>query len=358
MTVQSVENQPVSAAVNDFDFRATMRRTLAEFPALNKTTIFLNTETPRESYGHWKAKLLSTVYGQGSRNSQYLQTAAENDSSYAFQPEFPSPIKTLVFKPNDAMHKTMGQTVPEAQVSRFVFNHELGHLTVSDAHGAWHDGKPYPENAADSFATIKHLQENKDDILLPLVNSWARAYRFVAASNATHMTSFSTEALLAMRHAVDFGGMEGKTLTDFAAAHAKSHSPDPFNIDETMYIFGPYRGWNKLYPLTEETSAQLISLAETALKTDNAFAFHVGLTLFRPFLHPAGVEINGVTFKIDEDQRADMEARFEAKAASYGIPSLIRSWKENVDNLCARQSGEGHDATPAAQQKPLRLSLS
>jgi hypothetical protein len=53
-----------------------------------------------------------------------------------------------------------------------------------------------------------------------------------------------------------------------------------------------------------------------------------------------------------------MEARFEAKAAAYGIPSLIRSWKENVDNLCARQSGEGHDATPAAQQKPLRLSIS
>lgn len=357
MALPTAEKAQKTDAENPFDFPAAVRRTLAEFPTLQKSAIFLNTATPQQSYGHWKAKLKATVYGQSARNSRYIHQAQADDSSYAFQPEFANPFRTLVFKPDDGMHQSLGQTMPKEQVSRFVFNHELGHLTVPEAHGGWHDGKPYPENAADSFATLKHLQENKDDVLLPLVNSWARAYRFVAASNATHMTSFSTEALLAMRHALNLDGLQGKALTDFAAEHAAKYSPDQYNIDETMYVYGPYRGWNKLYPLTEDTSAKLLSLAETALKTENAFAFHVGLTLFRPFLHPAGAEVNGITIKLDEDKRADMEARFEAKAQRLGIPSLIRTWKDNVDSYCAIKSGM--DKTlPAAQQRPLKLTIS
>lgn len=357
MAVAGTENQIATHAGNSFDFPAAVQRTLAEFPALNKSAIFLNTDTPRESYGHWKAKLKGALYGQSARNSRFITQAHAADSSYAFQPEFANPMKTLVFKPNDGMHQTLGQTVPQEQVSRFVFNHELGHLTVPHAHGGWHAGKPYPENAADSFATIKHLQESPHELLLPMVNSWARAYRFVAASNATHMTSFSTEALIAARHSESFGALQGKALTDYAAAHAEKHSPDQYNIDETMYIYGPYRGWNKLYPLTADTADKLVSLAETALKTENVFAFQVGLTIFRPFLHPAGVEINGITFKLDEDKRADLETRFEAKAQTLGMPSLIREWKENVDALCARPNGTDTSA-PAAQQKPLRLSIS
>lgn len=357
MASSGTGNQASSTQEKEFDFPAAVQRTLAEFPALAASAIFLNTETPKESYGHWKAKLKGSLSGQSARNSRFIRQANAEESSYAFQPDFAHPIKTLVYKPNDAMQRTLGQTVPEAQVSRFVFNHELGHLTVPDAHGSWHDGKPYPENAADSFATIKHLQENPDDLMLPLANSWARAYRFIAASNATHMTSLSTEALIAARHTAGFDNLHGKALTDYAAAHAAQHSPDQYNIDETMYIYGPYRGWHKLYPLTEDTADKLVSLAETALKTDHAFAFQVGLTIFRPFLHPAGVEINGVTFKLDENKRAELETQFEAKAQNLGVPSLIREWKENVDALCARQSG-ADTVTPAVQQKPLRLVIS
>lgn len=357
MTVAGIDNQTAITAQNSFDFKAVVQRALAEFPALNKSAIFLNTDTPRESYGHWKARLKGTLYGQSARNSRFISQANANDSSYAFQPKFDHQLKTLVFKPNDGMHQSLGQTVPQEQVSRFVFNHELGHLTIPHAHGGWHAGKPYPENAADSFAIIKHLQNDKNDLLLPLANSWARAYRFIAASNATHMTSFCTEALIAERHKQGFDKLYGKSLTDYAAAHAEKHSPDQYNIDETIYIYGPYRGWNKLYPLTEETADKLISLAETALKTDNTFAFQVGLTIFRPFLHPTGVEINGIAFKLDEDKRADLEARFEAKAQNLGVASLIREWKENVDALCARQKG-ATAGTPATQQKPLRLVIS
>jgi len=344
------------ASENDFDFRAAVKRALAEFPTLKGFSIFLNAATPQKNYGHWKAKLKATASGQWMHNDRYIAKAHETHSSYAFPPEFLNTITTLVFNPDDGIHETLGQTVPLGQVSRFVFNHELGHLTVPRAFGDPRNGKPYPENAADSFATLKHLQENKDDILLPLANGWARAYRFIATGNATHMSSFTTEALLAMRHALNLDDLHGKTLTDFAAAHAEKHSPEPNNINDIKHIYNRYRGWNALYPITAATSAKIVSLAETALKTENAFAFHVGLTLFRPFLHPAGAEVNGIVLKLDEDKRADMEARFEARAQSLGIPSLIRTWKENVDSYCAHRHGPA-EPVATAQQKPLKLSI-
>ncbi len=338
-----------------FDFKAAVARTTQDFPETQKNTIFLRTDTPRETYGHWKAKLRAALHGHGLIGQKKIQQALADDTSYAFQPQWPSPLQTLVFKPDDLMTQTLAVSVPEHQAQSFVFHHELGHLTVENATGGWQNGKPFPENAADSFATIKHLQENKNDVLLPLVNSWARAYRFVVTSNATHLTSTSTEALVALRDTPEMAGLHGKTLSRFAADHAHQHSPDQENIDEALYVFGPYRGMDKLYPFTEGTASKLSQLAETALATENKFAFQIGLSLFRPFLHPAGAEVNGQHIQLTEGQRADFVKRFEEKSAQLGVQSLIREWCENVDALCTQA---GQDKTALAQmQKPLPLRL-
>jgi hypothetical protein len=339
-----------------FDFKAAVARITQDFPETQKNTVFLRTDTPRETYGHWKAKLRAALHGHGLIGQKKIQQALADDTSYAFQPQWPSPLQTLVFKPDDLMTQTLAVSVPEHQAQSFVFHHELGHLTVENATGGWQNGKPFPENAADSFATIVHLQENKNDVLLPLVNSWARAYRFVVTSNATHLTSTSTEALVALRDTPEIAGLQGKSLSRFAANHAHQHSPDQEKIDDTLYIFGPYRGIDKLYPFTEGTAHKLTQLAETALATENKFAFQIGLSLFRPFLHPAGAEVNGQHIQLAEEQRADFVKRFEEKSAQFGVQSLISDWCENVNTLCAR-AGQKQTA-PAHTKQPLVLKLS
>jgi hypothetical protein len=357
MAAPAGEHPQTSAAGNDFDFPAAVRRSLAEFPRLRSAAVFLNTDTPKKTYGHWQARLRGALMGKSFHNSRYIAQAQETESSSAHQPNFAYPLQTLVFKPDDALHQALAPTLPQAQINRYVFNHELGHLTVPDAYGGWKDGKPYPENAADSFAIVKHLQENKDDVLLPLVASWGRAYRFVVSGCATHLTSPSIEALVAARHAFNLDGLHGKALAGFAADHAAHRSPNQTDIDEARYIYGSYAGMDNLYPLQENTGRRLVALAETALATENAFAFQLGLIVFRPLLHPAGVEINGITFRLQEEQRAELETRFEEKAKNLGIPALIRAWKENADQYCARQSGSA-TRQPAASQPPLKLSIS
>jgi hypothetical protein len=338
-----------------FDFAAATQRVLDSFPSLKSGTVFLNAETPHKVYGHWKARLAASVSGV-ALSRQLAQSAAE-DSSYAFQPQGILNLRSLVYKPDDVFIQTLAATTERKQAQAFAYHHELGHLVVKDAHGAMPKGKPYPENAADGFATLMHLQENKHDILLPLVNSWARAYRFVASGVPVHMTSTSIEAIVA-----DYAAQKkdipvhGAEITQAAADYAHAHAPDDETIDNARYIYGRFRGRGELFPITEDTHQKLTAFAQTALATEDRFAFQVGLSVFRPLLHPAGVEINGVTIRLDEPLRQEMEQKFEAKAAAFGLHSLIAEWRENVDSLCAK-AADPRAPTPAAPAKPLKLAI-
>lgn len=338
-----------------FDFAAATKRTLEAFPKLKSGAVFLNLEAPLKTYGHWKARLAAALSAPAIRR-QVAQAKAE-DSSYAFQPQGVLGLRSLVYKPDDVFIETLATTAVRAQAQAFAFHHELGHLVVKDAHGAMPKGKPYPENAADGFATLMHLQENKHDILLPLVNSWARAYRFVATGVPVHMTSTSIEAIIA-DHLSPEKDMpaKGADIARLAADYAHAQAPDDETIDNARYIYGRFRGRGELFPIGEDTQKKLTAFAKTALETEDRFAFQVGLTVFRPLLHPAGVEINGVTLRLEENARQEMEQKFEAKAAAFGLQSLIAEWQENVDSLCRKSAGAG-GPTPSAPAKPLKLAI-
>lgn len=342
-----------------FDFAAATARVLRDFPHMKSDTVFLNTDTPRETYGHWKAKLAAALTGQGHHSREQIEQSRQHDSSYAFQnSRWGAQLKSLVYKPDDSFSKQLGGTVGTAQAQAYGFHHELGHLVVKDAHGAMPMGKPYPENAADSFATLRHLQDNPDNLLLPMVNSWARAYRFIVSGAQTHMTSTSIEAIVA-DHAGqkrNFAGMDGGALAAAAADYADKNAPDEEAVDRARYeAYGRFKGIGKLYPLTENTKTQLLAFAETALKAESRFAFQAGLSMFRPFLHPAGAEINGVIIRLDDSKREELTQRFEARAERMGVPSLIAEWKENVDAAClpARKA----DSPAPVTSRPLKLSL-
>jgi len=335
-----------------FDFAAATKRTLEAFPKLKSGAVFLNLETPAKIYGHWKARLAAALSAYAIKG-QVAQSKAE-DSSYAFQPQGVLGLRSLVYKPDDVFIETLATTAARAQAQAFAFHHELGHLVVKDAHGAMPKGKPYPENAADGFATLMHLQENKHDILLPLVNSWARAYRFVATGVPVHMTSTSIEAIVADHLAPEKDiPAKGADIAHLAADYARTQAPDDETIDNARYIYGRFRGRGELFPIGEDTQKKLTAFAKTALETEDRFAFQVGLTVFRPLLHPAGVEINGVTLRLDENMRQEMTQKFEAKAAAFGLHSLIAEWRENVDSLC-RKSAETGSPAPS---KPLKLAI-
>lgn len=349
------------AASRFFDFAAATQRVLDSFPNLKSGTVFLNVETPGKIYGHWKARLAASVSG-AALNKHLAQSTAE-DSSYAFQPQGVLGLRSLVYKPDDVFIETIATTAARAQAQAFAYHHELGHLVVKDAHGAMPKGKPYPENAADGFATLMHLQENKHDILMPLVNSWARAYRFVASGVPVHMTSTSIEAIVANYVADDLAPKKdipakGTDIAKVAADYAHAHAPDDETIDNARYIYGRFRGRGELFPITEDTQQKLTAFAQTALATEDRFAFQVGLTVFRPLLHPAGIQINGVTIRLDEPLRQEMEQKFEAKAAAFGLHSLIAEWRENVDSLCRKvDDPHAHAPTPAGPAKPLKLAI-
>ncbi len=354
------ENTDGAAPVSRFfDFAAATARVLRDFPQIKANTVFLNTQTPHETYGHWKAKLAAVLTGQGSHSRQQIQQSNNEDSSYAFQnSRWGAQLKSLVYKPDDSFSKQLGRTVDVKQAQAFGFHHELGHLVVKDAHGPMPMGKPYPENAADGFATMRHLQDNPQDLLLPMVNSWARAYRFIVTGAQTHMTSTSIEAVIA-DHAGkkrDFATMDGSTLAAAAAEYAHQNAPDEEAVDRARYeAYGRFKGIGKLFPLTENTKTQLLAFAETALKTENRFAFQAGLSMFRPFLHPAGVEINGVTIRLEDAKREELTERFEARADRMGVPSLIEEWKQNVDAACL--PAKKTDSPAPVAIKPLKLSL-
>lgn len=360
MTATSDPSAPKDGAApasRFFDFAAAAARVLRDFPQMKSNTVFLNTDTPRETYGHWKAKLAAKLTGQGFYSRQQVQQSNKDDSSYAFQnSRFGAQLKSLVYKPDDAFSAQLGVTADIKQAQAYGFYHELGHLVVKDAHGAMPKGKPYPENAADSFATLRHLQDNPQDMLLPMVNSWARAYRFIASGVQTHMTSTSIEAIIADHTGKrrDFAAMDGSSIAAAAADYADKNAPDEEAVDRARFeAYGRFKGIGKLFPLTENTQTQLLAFAETALKTESRFAFQAGLSMFRPFLHPAGVEINGVTIRLDDAKREELTERFESRADRMGVPSLIAEWKQNVDATC----GKGQKADSPAATKPLKLSL-
>lgn len=337
-----------------FDFTAVMAQTLERFPTLKSGAVFLNTDTPGKTYGHWKARLAATL-SPATLNWQIGKSIGE-DSCYAFQKQSLIGPRTLVFNPHDNFITTLAVTAPRAQAQAYAFHHELGHLVVKDAHGLMPEGKPIPENAADGFATLMHLQENKHDILLPLVNSWARAYRFVASGVPVHMTSTSIEAIVADHlSAARQPVAAGAQMAGAAADYAQTHTPDDETIDKARYLYGRFRGRGELFPIGEDTQKKLMAFAHTALAAEDRFAFQVGLTVFRPLLHPAGVEINGVTLRLDDDTRQDMTQKFEEKAAAFGLHSLIAEWRDNVDDLC-RKNAAALDAPTAA--KPLKLAIS
>ena len=357
-TEQSAQKDGAAPASRFFDFAAATARVLRDFPQMKSNTVFLNTDTPHETYGDWKAKLAAKLTGQGSHSRKQIQQSNHEDSSYAFQnSRWGAQLKSLVFKPNDAFSEQLGVTVDKHQAQAYGFHHELGHLVVKDAHGPMPMGKPYPENAADGFATLRHLQDNPNDMLLPMVNSWARAYRFLVTGTQTHMSSTSIEAIVA-DHAGkkrDFAAMDGAALAAAAADYADQNAPDEESVDRARYeAYGRFKGIGKLFPLTENTQSQLLAFAETALKAESRFAFQAGLSMFRPFLHPAGVEINGVTIRLDDAKREELTERFESRADRMGVASLIAEWKQNVDAVCAQ--GQKPDSPAAA--KPLKLSLS
>lgn len=359
MTAPDHLQAPPAATTPPFDFAAATLRVLNDFPQMKKNTVFLRTDTPHQAYGHWKARLAGALTAQALHSRRQIAQAQSEDSSYAFQKSrWGAQLQSLVFKPDDSFSRQLGDSAGLAQAQAYGFNHELGHLVVARAHGPMPHGKPYPENAADSYATLRHLQDNKADMLLPLVNSWARAYRFVAAGSAVHMTSTSIEAVLS-DHLSDpsaLASLDGKALARLAEEYAERHAPDAADIDEARFAaYGRFRGRGQLFPFDEGTEKRLLAFAESALGAENKFAFQVGLTVFRPFLHPAGVEINGVQIRIDDTQRENLVQRFEDKAQSLGIRSLIREWQENVDSLCP--SAVKTDAGPRAPLRPLKLSL-
>lgn len=358
-TINQPENQDGAAPVSRFfDFAAATARVLRDFPQMKASTVFLNTDTPRETYGHWKAKLAAALTGQGSHSRKQIQQSNHEDSSYAFQNSRWGPqLKSLVYKPDDSFSTQLAGTVDVKQAQSFGFHHELGHLVVKDASGPMPMGKPYPENAADGFATLRHIQDNPNDILLPMVNSWARAYRFLVTGAQTHMSSTSIEAIVADHtgRKRDFAAMDGSTLAAAAADYADKNAPDEESVDRARYeAYGRFKGIGKLFPLTDDTKTQLLAFAETALKAESRFAFQAGLSMFRPFLHPAGVEINGVTIRLDDAKREELTQRFESRADRMGVTSLIEEWKQNVDAACAK----GQKADSPAAAKPLKLTLS
>jgi len=352
--IPAAPEQPATSRF--FDFAAATKLTLERFPALKSKAIFLSTETPHKTYGHWTARLAAALT-PASLHSK-IGKAIQEDSCYAFQPLSLLEPKTLILNPHDTFISTLSVTAPRAQAQAFAYHHELGHLVVKDAFGLMPKGKPYPENAADGFATMMHLQENKHDILLPLVNSWARAYRFVASGVPVHMTSTSIEAIVSdhlttEKDAPARGADIAKTAADFAHAHA----PDEETLDNARYIYGRFRGRGELFPIGEDTQQKLTAFAQTALATEDRFAFQVGLSVFRPLLHPAGVEINGTTIRLDESVRQEMTQKFEEKAAAFGLHSLITEWQENVDSLCRKAADPCAPTTPAGPAKPLKLAI-
>lgn len=134
------------------------------------------------------------------------------------------------------------QPDPLSKNIRFILEHELGHLVVTDAHPAQQTSKTdviFAENAADVFSILQlgrhYGAEEAKNACHKL--SFRRAFQLMSASDGPHFTSFAVQELEKIIDRIDFDTLTGEHAQKLAWRLAQQHAPQEPVVRELQTTF-------------------------------------------------------------------------------------------------------------------------
>lgn len=160
------------------------------------------------------------------------------------------------------------------------FYHELGHIVAPNAIGT--PTMALPENVADIYGILRHIQKYGDDSKAIEVGSWSRALRFVLNGQGDHFTTLSIDAMPKILEKLDVNALTPEQTAVLASRIALQNTP---HVDVMANVAHNFRNVLPRIHKTGDLVEGLREIAEVTLASDQAyFTYKIGASALRRFL--------------------------------------------------------------------------
>jgi hypothetical protein len=251
-----------------FDYAREVEQVWRDFPETKNTVFFLDISKDELVYPgeqERKEKLIEWINNRSDLQSGIKEYNGVKGSCY--QPYKGFGFVLLYTKENRYTFTDRAQEILR------IFDHELGHAIIPNAH--YKDGKNKAECIADAYSVIRHLQRFGADstFIDRLVQN--RAFHFVfRKGRSTHFTSPVTEQILARRHDIAWDHLTPQETTKLARRFALEYAMHPFLLDSIDASFKEFQG--KIDDIQKGDASSLQKLAKEVLSTNGPNFFKYG----------------------------------------------------------------------------------
>jgi hypothetical protein len=209
-------------------------------------------------------------------------------------------------------HSFLDQKASQAMETMFVFDHEMGHAVIPNAH--YGEGRNKAECIADAYAVIRHLQRYGADSAAIDALVQQRALQFIFRKDrASHLTSPVTEQILARRHEIAWDNLTPAETTKLAWRFAMEYAVHPVLLDVIDKDFKKFQG--KMEDIEKGVVSPLQELAEKVLTTDASAVFKYGAAALKLCLdgQKANIILQGEYWDSVRQQLAERQKIFAAQ---------------------------------------------
>lgn len=263
-----------------FDFNKAVDEALRHHPHLAKNTVFIEAVS-----NTWRGADI----GENEKNSleSALEKARREDISFTCISHVFT-LQAMIYKPRENRAVLFEDVETDR---RAIFDHELAHLAID---GANRQVRFYPldENICDAYAILRHLQRNSGDATGTDFCGWKRALDTIDMKTATHLTSFTVDAILADAQKQDFSKLTPDQTAQLALDYARRYTPDEETTRSILNSFAPL--WGKLRTITPDNLQPIRELARRTLQLPpESPAFYVGQRVLAGFLKSTKIVLEG-----------------------------------------------------------------
>lgn len=233
------------------------------------------------------------------------------------------------------------RSTPEMR-ALYVLDHEIGHHVVTNGRG---QGYHLGENAADAFATLRHIQRFGKET--DFFKFSAKASAIVLGTSPIHYTSNVFERVKQMSEEMDIESLSLKETAELAAKVAQENHNDPKTLNRLTQAF---QGAAKVYFKTYGTKQKITDALYD--KDKDAYALFVRETVkvLRDNANDDDVLLAGQRFL-----KIPAVRRFIKKGAKYD-PVLQEAWDFLKLDMKLEPTKPAPPVTPPPRDVPKRRS--
>jgi len=227
------------------------------------------------------------------------KTAEKANSSVALQEK---ELKLIVYEQRSLVsHLFTRADQPQDMRVLATFDHELGHLLVTDAMKyTTLSEQLYAESAADTYAVIRNIQRFGSKAIGTDVLSWQRAAAFIETGSQSHFTSFTLDAFAKVQGKIDFSALTPQQSLQLARRFALEHTPHESTMRGLAEAFAPYRAASKKTPEDREAALKLLAEITLGDAVKGYYTFRLGARMLSRYLND-GVSVNGTRIQLRGD---------------------------------------------------------